>query len=95
MSLRFAPGRGSEKKKIEQLNLLQVELWPCKGLEKDTRREVGFDLVPLVSYAEKKAPLRNFRDGQELYLPQECGEHCIKMFQVVLDPEAGCTARSA
>jgi hypothetical protein len=27
-------------------------------------REVSFDLVPLVSSAEKKAPLRNFRDGQ-------------------------------
>jgi hypothetical protein len=94
MSLRFAPGCGSEKN-FEQLNLLQVELWPCKGLEKDTGREVGFDLVPLVSSAEKKAPLRNFRDGQELYLPQECGEHCIKMFQVVVDPEAGCTAPSA
>jgi hypothetical protein len=53
-----------KKKNFVQLNLLQVKLWPCKGLEKDTGTEVSFDLVPLVSSAEKKAPLRNFRDGQ-------------------------------
>jgi hypothetical protein len=64
--------------------LSQAKLWPCKGLEKETGREVGFDFVPLFSSAEKWAPLRDFQDGEGALFKSGC---CIKMFQVVIGPE--------
>jgi hypothetical protein len=75
--------------KIEQLNLLQV----VQGLRKRHGKRSG-----LLIWCRWLVPLRKrrhcgiFEMDRELYLPQECVEHCIKMFQVVIDPEAGCTA---